>query len=262
MRHRLLLFLIAFALVPLTLFGFGASCSPRPHPESETRAAIIDQLYNLHPNEAFISEVTQCLIDFGFDTIEVYRGDELGLHFFIHLPEKGYKLIILREHSGILNGEDGENIEGSWLFTNEPCRQNIRYTDQRLTRKVAKSRVNENQPWIFAIGSRFVTESMNGQFNKTVVIAMGCHSLVRDDLAQAFIDKGASAYIGWSDLVRPNYTDKATGILVRNLCRKGTTIQEAIDKTIAEVGTEPLLETELRYYPKQSGTREIAELFR
>ncbi len=57
----LLTLLITTLLLPL-------ACSEAPSiPAEPPKAAIIDQLYSLQPNEAFISEVTRELEDYGFE---------------------------------------------------------------------------------------------------------------------------------------------------------------------------------------------------
>ena len=58
----IVLVMLILGLPGLILFG---ACST-PNPEVESKAAIIDQLYNLQPNEAFIEQTTQYLEDYGF----------------------------------------------------------------------------------------------------------------------------------------------------------------------------------------------------
>ena len=193
--------------------------------------------------------------------MDVEYGEGLDLRFFIDLPAKEYSVVVLRVHSGIL-GEGEEKAEGSWLFTNEPCQTGFKYTDQRLTRKVAAASIDEEHQPVFAIGSRFVTETMQGTFPGTVVIAMGCRSFIDNDLAEAFIAKGASLYIGWSGLVTLDYTDEITQVLVDKLFRQGMIVQEAIDTTLAEIGTQASHEATLRYYPSESGGKSITDLLR
>ena len=87
------------------------------------------------------------------------------------------------------------------------------------------ARISEHYPWVFAIGAEFVTRSMEGQFTNTAIIMMGCSCLYLDDLAKAFIQKGASTYLGWDASVGLDYVDEATPILITNLCAKRMTIK-------------------------------------
>ena len=245
--------LLTLALSGLTLFG---GCST-PSPELEAKAAIIDQLYILQPNQAFVDETTELLEAYGF-RVDVYQGDEITVDFYGKLPTYGYKLIIFRAHSGLL-GREGEIIKKTCLFTNEPYSQ-TRHVTQQLTEQLAMARISEHHPWVFAIGSKFVTQSMEGKFDNTVIIMMGCSCLYLEDLATAFIDQGASTYLGWDASVGLDYVDEATPILITNLCTKGMTIKEAVDETMAEVGPDPDYHAYLKYYPAKSGSQTVKEL--
>ena len=120
--------------------------------------------------------------------------------------------------------------------------------------------ISEDYPWVFAIGAEFVTRSMEGQFTNTAIIMMGCSCLYLEDLAQAFIDKGASTYLGWNASVGLDYVDKAAIKLIGNLCTKGMTVKQAVTKTMAEVGPDPDYHAHLKYYPAKSGSQNIQEL--
>ncbi|GAI02096.1 unnamed protein product [marine sediment metagenome] len=223
----------------------------------ELKAAIIDQLYSLQPNQAFINEITRELEDYGLE-VELYQGDEITVDLHRQLPGLGYKVIIFRAHSGLL-GSEGEIIKRTCLFTNERYRE-TRHVAEQLSDQLAMARIDENNPWVFAIGDEFVTQSMQGQFDNTVVIMMGCSCLYLDDLAQAFIEKGASAYLAWNGTVDLSYVDDAALSLVRNLCTENLTVREAVAKTMAEKGPDPRYGAELKYYPPRSGDRAVREL--
>jgi len=232
----------------LTLFS---GCSA-PSPELEAKAAIIDQLYMLKPNQAFIDETTEVLEAYGF-RVDAYQGDEITVNLYRKLPSYGYKLIIFRAHSGLL-GSQGEIIKRTCLFTNEHYSQ-TKHVAGQLSDQLAMAKIDENHPWVFGIGDEFVTRSMEGEFDHTVITMMGCSTLYLEDLAQSFIDKGASTYLGWDASVGLDYVDEATPILVTNLFSKGMTIKEAVDKTMADVGPDPDYHAYLKYYPAKSGSR-------
>jgi len=101
---------------------------------------------------------------------------------------------------------------------------------------------------------------MKRGFPNTVIIMMGCSCLYLDDLAQAFIQKGASTYMGWHASVGLDYVDEATPVLVANLFSKGMTIKEAVDKTMADLGPDPYYHAYLNYYPRESGNKTVKEL--
>jgi len=232
-----------------------------PVPEG-TRAAIIDQLYTNYPNEDFTTKVTQELEDFGF-SVDVYQGDDVTVDLYRNLPAYDYELIIFRAHSGVIgpNPEhpDIESMTGTCLFTNEPFNR-MKYTTERLAGELTPAYVEKGDPVYFTIGPKFITHSMNGNFNNTVVIVDGCSCLYDDDLAQAFTSKGASCYLAWDLSVALDYVDEATTSLVENLCSEGLPVKEAVDHTMATIGPDPEWGAVLKYYPAQSGDSTLKEL--
>ena len=198
----LLLTLLTISLLPLP------ACSPASsNPAELPRAAIIDQLYSLQPNKAFISQVTQELQDYGFE-VDLYQGDEVTVELYKKLPSYGHSLIIFRAHSGLL-GKEGKVTKRTCLFTNEPYSER-KHISEQLSDQLAKARIDKHHPWVFGIGDKFVTQSMEGEFDNTLIIMMGCSCLHLDDLAQAFMENGASAYLAWDATVDLGYVDKAT----------------------------------------------------
>ena len=104
---------------------------------------------------------------------------------------------------------------------------------------------------------------MEGEFDNTVIIMMGCSCLHLEDLAQAFIDKGASAYLGWNATVDLNYVDEATPYLVRQLCSEELTVREAIHNTMDVIGADPNHGAELQLYynpASHNGDKTLKEL--
>ena len=246
--------ILPLILLIIALCFFPACSQTSSTPTDTPKAAIIDQLYSLQPNEVFTSQVTQELEDYGFE-VDIYKGDEVTVNLYRQLPGHGYKLIIFRAHSGLL-GREGKTIKRTCLFTNEPYSQTKHVTEQ-LSDQLAMARIDEHHPWVFGIGDEFITQSMEGKFNNTAIIMMGCSCLYLDDLAQAFIDKGASAYLGWNATVDLDYVDEATINLVQNLCTKKLTLRKAVTKTMAEKGLDPHYKASLNYYPPQSGSHTI-----
>lgn len=253
MRTCFLGVLASLILAPM-VFSFGCSA---PIQEDLGTAAIVDQLHSIQPNPSFINRTTAALEACGFE-VDVYQGDEVTVDFYQKLPSRGYKLILFRVHAGLLTKE-GEIQQGTWLFTDEP-HSRTKYVNERLAGSIVKARTAENKPWLFAVGSEFVTNSMEGRFDNTVIIMMGCYCLYLDDLAQAFIQKGASVYLGWDGNVTLPYIDEATINLIGNLCRKDTSIKQAVEKTMADVGPDPDWDACLTYYPAESSNKTIMEL--
>jgi hypothetical protein len=256
----------AWLLILVTVLAIaGAVAFARLYPTAQThsdnsggpKAAIVDQLYNLQPNEAFITEVTTELENCGFE-VDLYQGDQVTVDLYRRLPSYGYKLIIFRAHSGILSAE-GVEIERTLLFTNEPYSW-FRYGIEQLDDRLAMARVGEGYPMVFGIPPKFISKSMEGRFDNTVIIMMGCSGIYYPDLATAFVDKGASVYLAWTASVNLGYVDRATSYLIAQLCSEKLTIEEAVNSTMNVIGPDPKYEAALRYYPRQNGDITLEEL--
>jgi hypothetical protein len=115
-------------------------------------------------------------------------------------------------------------------------------------------------PLVFAVNSKFVMESMPGNFDDTLIIMMGCSCSYLEDMAAAFTFKGASTYMGWGGSVSLDYVDRATADLITNLCTGGMTIEEAAAETMAKIGPDPEWGASLRFHPRENGGQTIAGL--
>jgi hypothetical protein len=257
-RHLVIaLAVFILALPGLTLY---AGC-PAPSPDSGARAAVVDQLAILQSNQAFLDQMTAELEACGFE-VDVYHGEEVSVNLYRELPQKGYKLIIFRAHAGLLKGEGDSQVvvkEETYLFTAEAYKQ-TKYVREQLDDQMLPAEMVEDFPLVFAVNSKFVLESMEGRFQDTVLIMMGCSCAYLRDMAAAFVLKGASTYLGWDGSVGLGYVDRAAADLITNLCDKRMTIEQAVAETMAEVGPDPDWGTGLRFYPKESGSRTIVEL--
>lgn len=233
-------------------------------------AAIIDQLSSLQENEQFIANVTRELEDYGFE-VDLFQGDNITVEFYRQLPTYGYKLIIFRAHSGILE-QDGEVMLRTVLFTNEPYTES-RYALEQVYEQLVMGGACQGCPMMFGITSGFVRaegvigqdKDMVGRFDDTVIIMMGCSSIAMEDMARAFVGKGASVYLAWDRSVDLYYVDEATPYLIRQLCSEELTIREAVDNTMDVIGPDPNYGAELTYYydpGSHNGDKTLEELLK
>jgi hypothetical protein len=224
------------------------------------KAAIIDQLYLLEPNPSLIDNATQVLEDYGFP-VDLWQGAEVTVDFYRNLPAKGYGLILFRVHSGLLmtpENDEHRPQNPTYLFTAENY-TTTRYVPEQLTDKVSSALMYERQPPVFAVNSAFIKGSQ-GLFANTVVLLLGCESYRYDDMAAAFIEKGASAYVGWNTVVSLEHADKAILNLLGNLCIENMTLAGGISRTMAELGEDPNFGAYLKYCPSGSGGKTVREL--
>jgi len=259
MKQSYCIILVTLILVLVTIPLFGSCSTPEPGPE--VKAAIVDQLSILWTNEEFTQEATQQLEAYGFK-VDVYRGEEVSVKFYRELPKYGYKLIIFRAHSGIMGEIQGSEVlpqNTTYLFAAEPYSRN-KYAREQLTDQLVAATMTEDYPDVFAINSKFILESMEGRFENTAIIMMGCSTTYASDMATAFCMRGASTYLGWDATVGLNYVDEATINLIDNLYIKYMTIEQAVAETMAEVGPDPVHKAHLQYYPTEPGNKTIDEL--
>jgi hypothetical protein len=239
-----------------------------PDHAGNATAAIVDQLSSLQENEGFIANVTQELEDYGFE-VDVYQGNNITVEFYRQLPTRGYKLIIFRAHSGILE-QDGEVMLRTVLFTNEEYTES-RYALEQVYEQLVMGGACQGCPMMFGITSKFVRaegvigqdKDMEGRFDDTVIIMMGCSAIAMPDMAEAFIDKGASVYLAWDRSVELYYVDGATPYLMNQLCSEKLTVRQAVDNTMEVIGPDPQYGAELQYYydpASHNGDKTLKEL--
>jgi hypothetical protein len=256
--------IIALAVFSVALPGLFlcAGCPPPPPSDSTPRAAIVDQLAAMGPNQDFTDRVTAELEACGFE-VDIYSGEEVNVKLYRQLPKRGYKLIIFRAHAGLLQAEEDSEVVGvkqaTYLFTAEEYRQ-TRYVSLQLDDQLLPAEMAADFPLVFAVNSKFVMESMEGRFDDTLIIMMGCSCSYLQDMAAAFIFKGASTYMGWNGSVSLNYVDRATADLITNLCTEKMTVWEAAARTMTNIGPDPEWGAGLRFHPRESSGLTIAEL--
>jgi hypothetical protein len=251
--------LIALAIVGVVVFIRIYPIGQPPDNTGKLKAVIVDQLSSFRENEAFITNVTSELEDYGFE-VDLYQGDNITVDFYRGLSGRGYKLIVFRAHSGILQGENQTYLKTT-LFTNEEFDWKKHQLDV-VKDRLFEASIAEGYPWVFSISPKFISESMTKKFDDTVIIMMGCSGIYLTDLAEAFVDKGASVYLAWDASVLLDYTDEATLHLIKQLCSENVTIKEAVDSTMDVIGPDPKYGAELKYYPSGTGDKTLEELIR
>ena len=89
---------------------------------------------------------------------------------------------------------------------------------------------------------------MRGGFDGANVVLMGCDVLRGEQLAAAFVDKGAGVVVGWDRPVTAAHTDAATLSLLRRYLVEGQSFEEAAAAASAELGPDPYYEGVLLSY--------------
>jgi len=243
-----LVFFLVFFLVPKTDDGFNLNAGEDPVP----KAAIIDHLSLSWPNPAFIRESTEILENAGYK-VDYYSGEEVTVELYRHLPSFRYRLIVLRVHSAYIH-----KYLSLAMFTSEPYSKQ-RYVYEQLRNRVASGYIEPHRkgdPRYLVITDKFVRRSMEGTFDDAVIVMMGCTG-IKKCAATAFIEKGATTYIGWDGPVSARHTDQATTQFLRHFVVKKQTVARAVAQTMKDVGHEPKYKSTLLFWPIEAGARTI-----
>lgn len=226
--------LLAVSIVAVSIIVSGSILSfwltKAPEARFSLKAIIIDQL-GKEPeflNTTFVNSATDVLKSSGFNV--TYYNQTIDVNFYRNLAKSDYGIIILRAHTA--KRENNLTID---IFTSERFIQSaVRYQDELNNQLVTVGEfLFKEGEYYYAITSKFI-ENLEGRFPKSIVIAMGCWSLkpgLDDMLPKSFIDKGASAYIGWTDEVLAEDTDAETVRLLNLLLVQNRTISDAVSGT-------------------------------
>jgi hypothetical protein len=257
---------IAGIVIFVRLYPMG---QPAPSNGGQLKAVIVDQLSSVQENDVFVTSVTEELEDYGFQ-VDLCQGDNVTVDFYRELATHGYKLIIFRAHSGLLE-RGGEIDMRTVLFTNEAYSESAHPLEQ-VYEQLTMGGACQGCPMMFGITPEFVRAKsvfdqgtdMDGEFDNTVIIMMGCSGMALLDMAQAFIDKGASMYLAWDRSVDLYYVDNATAYLINQLCSEQLTIRDAVDNTMAAIGPDPNYGANLTFYAPEShnGDKTLEELIK
>lgn len=221
-------------------------------------AIIVDQLAKTNSNPSFKGNATTLLENCGFN-VEYYFNDSIDVNFFKSLAERRYGIIILRVHSALREG--GSTVD---LFTNEIWDEH-KYAQEFEKELVVYGNYYGDPNYYCAITYRFI-ESLPGRFPKSIIFSMGCWSLKKgcEELAQAFIYKGALAYIGWTDEILPKDTDAETLNLLKMLLKDDYSLGDAVANTkeynytgVLPNGTQVRITSRLRLYPDSDEVKSI-----
>lgn len=218
-------------------------------PDGPLRAAIVDQLDLTFPNQLFREEATRTLEAAGYE-VEYIPGEQVTVDYYRELPTHGYDLIVLRIHAARNETDsDGQQIQLAELFTSERFNETRHVYEQESGQIGAVYYDDPDEELYFGIGPRFVVDSMIGEFDGTTIVMMGCNGLVSEQMAEAFVRKGAGSFISWNDLVSVDHTDTATLNLLDHMLVDNLSSSEAAAATMADVGPDPYYDSILLSYP-------------
>jgi hypothetical protein len=203
---------------------------PASHGGSQARAIVLDQLSLNYPDPAFNTNITNALKTAGY-SVNYSGPSSNAIDSFRQLPEEGYDLIIIRAHTG----------SSQSIITAEQYSQ-FEFVADQLSGKLVPAQVDGGH-WYFAITPKFVRH-MAGSFSGSTIVVMGCSALEgTQDIASAFLDKGANFFVGWDSSVSIIHTDTSTVAFV-HLLSTGKSLPEA---TAQASTADPVYGARLQY---------------
>ncbi len=213
------------------------------------RAVIVDQLGLTYPNPTFTQAATNILTRAGYAAAYI-PGNQVTVQLYRELPARDYGLIILRVHSGLTvwtNTRTGQIVSGTLdavLFTGEPFTK-TKYRREWQDEQLGPAYYYEGASPLFGVTSGFIRRSMQGRFDRSIIVLMGCHGLRSASVAQALLERGAGAVVGWNKDVSANHTDAATKFFLDRLLNGGATVAQAVAETNAHIGPDPVYQSNL-----------------
>lgn len=250
------LLVVVIVISGFLIYSYLYPSSNRTPDLTQSKAAIVDHLSLTTPNQTFSQIARKILEEAGY-SVDYYSGEKVDVEFYRNLPTHGYSLLVLRVHS-TFGGSDNKSVI---LFTSERYDAwKYRFpVDEQLSGRleaVAYSIEEAKEGTIyFGIMPSFVRHSMKGMFNNATILMMGCDGLMYTPMAEAFKNKEAKVYIGWSGPVSAPHTDQATILLLQYLIAEKHTIHQAVTQTMKTVGQYPADNSELKYHPPEAGIR-------
>jgi len=223
------------------------------------RAAIVDQLSLTYPNQTFIEAAVNTLEQAGY-TVDYYAGENVTVGFYRDLPVQDYNVIILRVHStcDLLSGSS--TTETSVCLFSSELVSSSKYVSEQFTCALVGVYFlprHEGDSEYFGISNVFVRDNVNGRFNNTLIVMMGCEGLTNTLMADAFLARGAMACIGWNGPVLQAQTDATTTTLLDHLFVERQTIVSALKQTYSELGADPEYKSIMIYYPESAANQII-----
>ena len=200
-----------------------------PEAEFPMRAVVIDQVGADPPSSTeemlrFNETATSLLRNAGFDVF-YYGSEKVKVSLYSELAKNNYGIIILRTHSALRKEETLVDF-----FTSEEFREGI-YSNELNSGLLTIGNYSWTpNKYFFAVTPKFI-EKLEGFFPGSIVIAMGCSSLKTgyEEMADAFIKKGAKVYIGWTELVSITHSDNSTLKFLQYFLTDDKTVNEAIN---------------------------------
>lgn len=164
----------------------------------------MDQESLTFPNQEFAQTAKTILQTAGY-VVDYFSGEDVTVDFWRNLPTHNCTLIILRVHSTAAELAGKDRAECPVVFFTSETYSRDKYLWEQFDDQLdIVSYTMPQPPYYFGTTPKFVTLSMSGMFQNTVVIMMGCEGLNNTKMAEAFVEKGSESlhWLGRSGDIR------------------------------------------------------------
>ena len=203
----------------------------------------------LIPDPAFLNQTTSLLTLAGYK-VDSYPPSSVTIDLLKRLPSMGYGIVVLRNHSTGFQG-DVISIVTSELYTQD------RYPFEQLTDQVVPVYLGVAKQTFFGITPLFVRDSMQGFFQDSIIVMMGCTGLTNSEMAQAFVSRGAQVYVSWDQVVQAYRTDVSTTIFWQQMI-SGHSVRDSTLIATRDGPADPVYKSRLVFYPENEGSMTLA----
>lgn len=213
---------------------------------SAEKALILDPGFNPVGSYKTVKINLKFLSLYGYGNVYYESGLDVSVEFMKKLYQ--YSVIYIITHGGFvkdnicfaLSVEATTDIKNQYDYYLKNKYLAIVFIESPILKKI--------EPYI-AITPSFIREYNAGTFPDSLICIDACHSLEDDTMAQAFIDKGAYTYCGYTDIMRFGYD--APVEFFENLISEEMNVEEAIDNLSNANNFD--------YYPKNHGDLYLVE---
>ena len=235
-RIRTTAFITSVLLVLLvSVFIWRTSTTAPPdtgqQPDLETpKAVILDGLFSESPNFAFSQNLTNYLSAAGY-VVDNVRGENVTIDLLSNI--RGYRIIILRLHSTL------DSLRNLYIFSGESY-DAAKHLLMPPSVKVANT--TEGKMY-FAISIFLLGANRADSLKDSTVILMGCNGTDDAYSIKRLFERGVETFFGWTGYVDLSHTDQATLTLAKALYLERLSPEQAVHKTMTEVGPDPKYQT-------------------
>ena len=212
------------------------------------KVCLINQLYNSEHTLAAQSRTAMNILEKCFSNPVVINAEKSDISFYKNELSK-YDVIYLFTHGTY-------KLKKHYLATGQKVGSNSSQILQKDKIGIMTCIEKRNGEWVYIdyymVSEEFIKDSYStGSFKGTFIYAASCQGLKTDmGLAEAFVSRGASVFVGWDDT---NSIGHVTASVLFPELLEGKNLSSAISNLSPNLVTDIIYKANLKYYPSTAG---------